>query len=1536
MPHTINGSVLTSSVQNYLPIEMDYNFTRNACSLLLPFDGILDSTSFVDISPYNQSVLNRGLVKTVKGFNSLFPTCAYFDGSSDLAILNNGYFTFKGPFTIQFRMKSSVFNANNRVFQLGYESSSDGFSIISGANNATDKISIYGNGSAWRITGTISAFNNADNLITLTRDDANNMRLFVNGVQSGSTWSTSQIFGTGQSPVVIGSYYGTGNFYNGYMSELLILNGICLYSANFTPPTTKYEVRKEVTDTYSGLTIETKVGEDTTSLTPMKFDYSTRTWKRASSKDISKMPAKALAVQNSKAGENCKMLKFGSMKYIPEEIEQEYVSIVPDMSSNNPMNGYVIRRSSKYVDDGTRDHEAYLAFNNNKQKSINSGSTVWDMYWITGSGYWNELAYFTIKLDKPRIVKSYSWYPRSGDPANAATRWKLKASNDGITWVLLDLRINQTSWTAGTAKTYTINNNTAYQYYQFFDMYMVSMGELILRDENKRDIVPRIGGIVCVASASSEYSTKYPAWKAFDKTIGTNESNSWLVANNNPNTGWLKFDFGYENLPGFYEYPSIDSYSIASVYHTTTWRALSTWTFEGSNNDIDWDVLHSVINDTTSWTAPGQTVVFPLGRTVSYRYYRVNVTATRQAAGANQTYFGINNLDLLKDGVSVLPKFSGYTQSPGKYVSVSASSEYDSNYLCWKAFNRSSSSTYDPWITANGAAVCWLRIDTGPDMSYHDNTLVKYAITARNNARRGDPKSWNIQGSNDGNTWEVVDSHTNVTAWAANERREFTLSTPVKYRFYKLNINDSYFYSSVTYSSIGEFELINGSGINFIPQLSDYIGFWAYPFPYTPSQLALGVSASSEYSTSYPAWRALNKKTPLMSPNDGSNWLTTNGTLTGWVKFDWGTNVDESFRVCSPHFRSPINGYSMTTMYSPSMTSLRTPKTWIFEGSNDNINWITLHSVTNDTTSFTAKGQTVSFSLGQTVDYRYYRISVNDTNLIGTSSTYFGLFNIGLLMDGMDVSPNMTQASWSMNHYEYGPFKIHWNQSYPGWEPFRLFTKNPTTDDGWRMPYSSTNSEANANNNFGSILEVQLPAPKVVTKYGIYPCTWYYKGPGKGIWCWRLKGSNDNVNWDILDTQFNVPESKWGHPGIFYINNPKPYRYYRFDSLHSNSCYGIDLYESTRNWPLKSIYINPISKSLAGTKPTDVPTYTQQNIGNVNGKYFDTTSDVSVSFFDFSSITIQDNSNNLGDVTLTSNTNIPSIIDGPIVTAIYNSLTINNGVTLTTATRCRGLRVIVMGDCLINGTLSMTGRGANYSPPWQTDYPITDENGNILAYLPRYGSPGAPTKWCGGGTNYVKGDNGQAGVNGGCGGGGGGGAYAITYYAGGGGRGGQFSGGAGGGGCGGNNNTGNYGIPGCNEGGQGGVAYAGGRSDGTAYYAAGGAGNPGGDGFYGNSTWCGRYDGTGGILILIVYGNLIVGSTGIISADGSPAHPGSSVCLGGGGGSGGGSVNVFYRGDLTNNGSIRANGGLGTPITWNSNAVTGGNGGAGSVRIIKI
>jgi len=116
-----------------------------------------------------------------------------------------------------------------------------------------------------------------------------------------------------------------------------------------------------------------------------------------------------------------------------------------------------------------------------------------------------------------------------------------------------------------------------------------------------------------VASASSELSGAYAAWKAMDHVSPA--GNCW--ATSAQQSGWLKYQF--------------DSAKIITQYKITIEdnpvdidRAPKSWTFQGSNNDSDWVTLDTQSN-ITDWVNH-ETKVFPISNTNSYLYYRLNIS----------------------------------------------------------------------------------------------------------------------------------------------------------------------------------------------------------------------------------------------------------------------------------------------------------------------------------------------------------------------------------------------------------------------------------------------------------------------------------------------------------------------------------------------------------------------------------------------------------------------------------------------------------------------------------------------------------------------------------------------------------------------------------------------------------------------------------------------------------------------------------------------------------------------------------------------
>jgi len=318
--------------------------------------------------------------------------------------------------------------------------------------------------------------------------------------------------------------------------------------------------------------------------------------------------------------------------------------------------------------------------------------------------------------------------------------------------------------------------------------------------------------------------------------------------------------------------------------------------------------------------------------------------------------------------------------------------------------------------------------------------------------------------------------------------------------------------------------------------------------------------------------------------------------------------------------------------------------------------------------------------------------------------------------------------------------------------------------------------------------------------------------------------------------------------------------------------------------------------------------------------------------------------------------------DGDAVVKQYSSLTINANYVLTTDQPCRGLFIMVTGNCTLNGSLSMTARGALADPsthgaaatgirvpvsPVSNDAlsedistgavfdgmgtaatnlesafnSATKDTGAFIS-VPKVGMPADDTRTIEAGSDQdMKGSFGLSGDN-----------WIVSSSWG---ARPTDAGKTGEGGSGRNRSGATVGIAGS--------MFAGGPGGGARYFGPGGmegqdyggAGNPGGTGSY---TGGDGGDGCGGLLILLVGGDLTIGASGGVYAKGVA---GSSRQTSGqyipGSGSGGGSVIVCYKGTLSNSGTINVDGGiLSAADNGDNTSYPSPQGGAGSYQLINV
>jgi hypothetical protein len=193
------------------------------------------------------------------------------------------------------------------------------------------------------------------------------------------------------------------------------------------------------------------------------------------------------------------------------------------------------------------------------------------------------------------------------------------------------------------------------------------------------------------------------------------------------------------------------------------------------------------------------------------RTYEELTKAAFDAAGTlahvvtRENVFGFLGLQLEKDlnstpegytpGADCVPLMTAGTTDG---VTVTDSGNLGTGYEGWRAFDNNNNTRWGVTATSGVLSVTLAAA----------KIIAGYSIRARNDSYLIDsPKDWTLEGSHDGANWTVLDTQAGVTSWSMNERKEYTVSSPASYLYYRLNISSN---QSGTDTSVSEVELLEG------------------------------------------------------------------------------------------------------------------------------------------------------------------------------------------------------------------------------------------------------------------------------------------------------------------------------------------------------------------------------------------------------------------------------------------------------------------------------------------------------------------------------------------------------------------------------------------------------------------------------------------------------------------------------------------------------------------------------------------------------
>jgi alpha-L-fucosidase 2 len=134
--------------------------------------------------------------------------------------------------------------------------------------------------------------------------------------------------------------------------------------------------------------------------------------------------------------------------------------------------------------------------------------------------------------------------------------------------------------------------------------------------------------------------------------------------------------------------------------------------------------------------------------------------------------------------MSALPSTTFSNRATGGIPSASAdNSAWTINEAVDKAFDGSTSTK---WFTGSGTgSTGWLQYSFGTGKKW---VVTRYDLSSANDVPARDPKDWQFLGSNDGTNWTVLDTRTGQS-WASRYlTKQYSVTTPGPYQYYRLNI----------------------------------------------------------------------------------------------------------------------------------------------------------------------------------------------------------------------------------------------------------------------------------------------------------------------------------------------------------------------------------------------------------------------------------------------------------------------------------------------------------------------------------------------------------------------------------------------------------------------------------------------------------------------------------------------------------------------------------------------------------------------------
>ena len=370
-----------------------------------------------------------------------------------------------------------------------------------------------------------------------------------------------------------------------------------------------------------------------------------------------------------------------------------------------------------------------------------------------------------IQYESPRNARVYGYALCSANdsPNRDPKSWVFQASVDGATWVDLDTRTGVVFGARKEKKSYTISDTRLFKFFRLrvTERYGAETG-FQLSDwqiyglEEFADNILTDGGTLTYQSAG--YGANEGIDKLNDKTL-----DKYLVPN--AQSCWIEYTATYAYHP--------TGYTLTSANDADNRDPVS-WVLYGANTNENWVELDRQTG--VLFYGRHTTQAYPINSDNCYQRYRFEVLDNN-----GDTMIQLAELQLM----GTRGRFpTDLTDNGG---TLTASNQNTGNEGTAKIIDNLSGTKNYVYVGTTFNPV-WYRYE-----STLPAVLQYYTITSANDSRERDPKSWKLQGSNNGTNWTDLDTRSNIAFNARYQTQRFDISgNSTAYKYFRLYITERY------------------------------------------------------------------------------------------------------------------------------------------------------------------------------------------------------------------------------------------------------------------------------------------------------------------------------------------------------------------------------------------------------------------------------------------------------------------------------------------------------------------------------------------------------------------------------------------------------------------------------------------------------------------------------------------------------------------------------------------------------------------------